>query len=110
MPTVAAVNGVAAGAGASLQRQLVALDPVALSIAVVGNVTVDTILDSGISAFDSQRRSLFWIGDRGGTDVFQLLQHSVDAGAQLLSRAPLCAVGDCPYSLEYYAGSAVAAH
>ena len=98
-----------AGAGASLQRRLVALDPVALSIATVGNVTVDTILDAGVAAFDSARRSLFWVGDRGGTDEYQLNQHSVAPGAPLLSRAPLCAYGACPYSLGYYSGGAAAA-
>lgn len=93
------------GAGSTApQRQLVALDPVALTIATVGNVTVDAVLDAGVAAFDSQRRSLFWLGDRGGTDTFQLNQHAVSAGAPLLSRAPLCAYGECPYSLEYYAG------
>lgn len=94
-------------AGEDIQRQVVDLDPVALAVSVVGNVSVDTVLSDGVAAFNSQRRSLYWMGDRGGSDQYYLVQNSVAAGAAVLSHGSLCAYDECPSSLEYYPGSSL---
>lgn len=100
--------GVAATPGGGWAREVVELDPVRLSIAVVGGVAVDTVDDGGITAFNPAHRSLYWIGDRGGSDTYYLLENGVGAGAPLLSRVPLCAYDECPATLDYYAGPAAA--
>jgi hypothetical protein len=88
-------------------RELVDLDPVLLSLRIVGrNVSVDSVALNGMSAFDAARRSLWWVGDRGGSDEFFLIETSVAAGGAELSRAALCAYGDCPMSISWYAGGA----
>ena len=98
--------GVAALPGGDFLREIVELDPVSLSLRVVGNVTADTVSDGGITAFNPRRRSLFWIGDRGGSDTYFLLENSVAAGAALLSRVALCPYDGCPATLDYYPGAA----
>ena len=87
------------------ERELVDLDPVALSLKVVaGNVSIDTVSLNGISAFDDARRSLFWVGDRGGSDQYFLIETSVQDGAEV-SRSSLCAYDECPMVLAYFAGA-----
>jgi ATP-dependent DNA helicase RecG len=61
--------------------------------------------DGGITAFNPLHRSLYWIGDRGATDEYFLLESSVEAGAALLSRTALCAYDECPATLDFYAGA-----
>lgn len=97
--------GVAALPGGDFLREIVELDPVSLTVRVVGNVTVDTVDDGGITAFNPLHRSLYWIGDRGATDEYFLLESSVEAGAALLSRTALCAYDECPATLDFYAGA-----
>jgi hypothetical protein len=83
-------------------RELVELDPAALSLRVVaGNVSVDTVALNGISALDSVRRALWWVGDRGGSDEFFLIASRLSDGAEL-SRTALCAYGDCPMMLANF--------
>jgi len=89
----------------SSERELVELDPEALSLRVIaGNVSADTIALNGMSAFDSARRSLFWVGKRDGTDAFDLVETSVLDGSEL-SRAKLCDFGDCPMVIAYFPGA-----
>jgi hypothetical protein len=97
--------GVAALPGGDFLREIVELDPVSLTVHVIGNVTVDTVDDGGITAFNPLHRSLYWIGDRGATDEYFLLESSVEAGAALLSRTALCAYDECPATLDFYAGA-----
>ena len=92
-------------AGAALQRTVSRLDPPSLKISVVGNVSAELIASCGIAAYDSAARAIAWIGDKTGNDEFALVRSSV-VDASLVSAADLCATdADCPWSLEYYAGS-----
>ena len=93
-------------AGGALQRTVSRLDPLSLRIDVVGNVSAETIASCGIAAYNSATRGLYWIGDRTGNDAFELVQSSV-ADASLISTGALCATDpECPWSLEYFPGSA----
>jgi len=93
-------------AGGALQRTVVALDPASLRITTLGKVSVDTIESGGISAYDGGKGVLYWIGDKTGSDAFQIIGNRAAPGAAVASTGVLCAAdADCPWSMEFYPGA-----
>jgi hypothetical protein len=93
-------------AGSKLQRTISSLDPKTLKVTTVGKTNAEVIESGGISAYNSDSKGLYWIGDKTGNDDFYLVQNSVLAGAKVLSTGDLCANdAACPWSLEYYPGA-----
>jgi hypothetical protein len=93
-------------AGGKLQRTISSLDPKTLKVTTIGKTSAEVIESGGISAYNTDSKGLYWIGDKTGNDDFFLVQNSVEPGAKVLSTGDLCASdAACPWSLEYNGGA-----
>ena len=102
-PSSGAVIGLGGGPGQGV-RTVVALHPANRSITVTGEVPDWAMQMGGITAYDWQAKSIFWMAQRTNADPtsqWYMVQNAAEGG-RTLSAAPLCGNGQlCPWSLHY---------
>lgn len=102
-PATGVIYGLGGGPGQGV-RTVVALHAGNRTIAPTGTVPAFGMQMGGITAYDWQARSIFWIAQRANADPsapWFLVQNAVEGG-KTASTAPLCGNGQlCPWSLHY---------
>lgn len=104
-PNTGVVYGLGGGPGQGV-RTVVALHAENRTISVVGTVPAYAMQMGGITAYNWQAKSIFWIAQQTGASSsapWFLVQNAV-SGGKTLSSSPICGNGElCPWSLHYAA-------
>lgn len=102
-PATGVIFGLAGGPGQGV-RTVVALHAANRTIDVVGSVPKYAMQMGGITAYDWNARSIFWIAQATGApsnSPWFLVQNAV-AGGATISASPICGNGQlCPWSLHF---------